>query len=142
LTKYLTAVLIAIGLAFSTIGSAEAHVKPAHACRFQSREQGVWTTDEVKWTARCLADWMNVDVSHAMYVGFRESRWHRYAVSWTGCCYGVYQHQLDLWPGRVRSHSRKLKKFAVHDRDWDSPRAQAVVTFAMVKQGGWSPWGG
>lgn len=140
--KVLTVGLVAIGLAFSTIGSAEAHVKPGRACRFQNREHGLWTTNEVRWTAKCLADWMNVDVSKALDIGFRESRWHRTAVSWTGCCYGVYQHNLRYWTDRVRSHSRKLKKFAVHDRDWDSPRAQAVVTFAMVKQGGWGPWGG
>lgn len=139
--RYLTVVaLVAAVLAVGV--RADASIKPAHACRFQKRQTGTWTTDEVKWTARCLAERMNVSVHMALYVGHRESRWHRFAWNRASDCRGVYQHKYAYWWSRVRTHARKLRKYAVEDRNWFSPRAQAVVTFAMVKQGGWGPWGG
>lgn len=140
--KYLIAVLVGSMLIIGMASPATAHQRPGNACRFQNRQPGYWTRDEVRWTVKCLANWMNVDVDHATYIAYRESRYFYKAVSWTGCCVGVYQHQSKYWSGRVQDHLRKLRKFHVHDRSWTSPRAQAVVTFAMVKQGGWGPWGG
>jgi nucleoside phosphorylase len=140
--RMLTCSIVVAGLMAGFVAPAQATVSPANACRFQKLQAGNWTTYEVKVTVRCLAKRMNVDVSHAQYIAYRESRFHRKAISWTGCCVGVYQHQQKYWAERVAQHVRKLNKFDVHDRSWTSPRAQAVVTFAMVKQGGWGPWGG
>jgi hypothetical protein len=134
--------LAVVGLMGGFAVPAQATKPPAQACRFQKLQAPVWTTYEVRVTVRCLAERMHVDVDHALYIAQRESGFQRNAVSWTGCCKGVFQHNTNYWADRVSSHTDKLDKYGVRDRKWTSPRAQAVVTFAMVKQHGWGPWGG
>lgn len=140
--KFLTCSILVAGLLAGSVASAQATVNPAHSCRFQRREAGRWTVNEVRWTVKCLAKRMHVSADKARYIAYRESRYHRWAVSWTGCCKGVFQHNMNYWWERVHSHARKLNKYAVHNRNWYSPRANIVVTFAMVKSAGWGPWGG
>lgn len=138
--KLLTCSIVTLAIVGVMGSSAQANVKPANACRFQNRQPATWTEDEVRWTVRCLATWMNVDVSQALYIANRESNFYRFAWNHSSDCRGIYQHMYKYWWGRVATHDDKLDKFAVHDREWSSPRAQAVVTFAMVKRGGWGPW--
>ena len=139
--KFLAVVLLCVGLVLP-MTQAQARTRPARACRFDNRQAGTWTTDEVRWTVRCLADWMNVSVDHALYVADRESHFHRFAWNHSSDCRGIYQHMYRYWWSRVHTHADLLRKFAVRNRNWYSPRAQAVVTFAMVKKGGWGPWEG
>lgn len=139
--KFLVGLAVA-GLMAGFAVPAQAQVPAARACRFQRLQPGTWTAYEVKVTTRCLAERMGVDVGHALYIAYRESRFQRKAVSWTGCCKGVFQHNIAYWAERVQSHMRMLNKYGVHDRKWTSPRANIVVTFAMVKSVGWGPWGG
>jgi len=132
------ALLITAGLATPAL----AITNPANACRFQRLNHQTWTHTEVRYTVRCLAKRMNVDVDHALYIANRESSFYWKAWNRSSDCRGIYQHKYAYWSSRVQSSDRKLDKYAVHNRSWFSPRAQAVVTFAMVKKGGWGPWGG
>lgn len=115
---------------------------PDRACRFQRLQAGAWTTYEVRATVRCLAHRMNVDADKAHDIAKRESRFDRWAWNRSSDCRGVFQHKYVYWWARVSAHRVKLAKYDVHNRAWYSPRAQAIVTFAMVKRGGWGPWGG
>jgi len=137
--RVLTAVAIAAAV-LVTAAPASAQVTPAHACRFQHLDQGTWTHHEVKVTVRCLAKRMNVDVRAALYIADRESNFYRFAWNHSTDCRGIYQHMYKYWAGRVSAHADKLNKYAVRNRTWSSPRAQAVVTFAMAKAHGWGPW--
>lgn len=137
--KFLAAVLVAGGLILAPT-PAVAQKDPAHACTFQQLQPERWSHYEVKVTVRCFAKWMNVDVDEALYVADRESNFFFKAWNRSSDCRGIYQHMYKYWWGRVDAADRKLDKFHVKDRGWDSPRAQAVVTFTMVKRGGWGPW--
>jgi hypothetical protein len=78
-----------------------------------------------------------------MYVANRESHFYPWALNPSGCA-GVYQHQLDYWPGRVAQWIEK---------EWYSPwrwqhgisafdmRANVIVTIRMAHVEGWGPWG-
>jgi hypothetical protein len=79
--RMLTCSIVVAGLMAGFVAPAQATVSPANACRFQKLQAGNWTTYEVKVTVRCLAKRMNVDVSHAQYIAYRESRFHRKAIS-------------------------------------------------------------
>lgn len=109
-------------------------------CTYQSLYSQSWTRTEVKKTVQCFAKKFGVSVSTAVYVADRESNFDRFAWNHSSDCRGIYQHMYPYWAGRVFTARKALHHYDVHDVRWMSPRAQAVVTFRMVKHGGWGPW--
>lgn len=96
--------------------------------------------EAVRQLVICEAELFNVSVSHALYVADRESKFYWKAFNSSGCggagCGGIYQHHMAYWSGRVNDYARDFKP------SWTNARTQCVVTFKMVRQGGWGPWGG
>ena len=95
-----------------------------------------------KRTVSCFAKKFNVSPDKARYIAHRESRFNEYAWNHASDCRGLYQHMYRYWNDRVYHWRHKLRHWHVKHPTWHNPRAQAVVTFAMVRHGGWGPWGG
>src|SRR5580765_2719870 len=93
-----------------------------------------------KMTVSCFAKRMNVGPDGARAIANRESSFNEFAWNDSSGAAGLYQHLIKYWSSRVWHYRRALNKFHVKHRSWHNPRAQAVVTFKMVKaQGGWCP---
>jgi hypothetical protein len=133
-------------------GALMASMTPAQAkepgwrkaeCRYQYVDgRAGWSTVEVRYTIRCSAEKFGVSVTTAMYVANRESGFHQYAWNHSGCggagCLGIFQHHAAYWPGRVHLIPDKFKPYG---SSAFNARTNILVTMAMVRQGGWSPWG-
>jgi len=103
--KAILAAVCAVALLF-TAAPATAIDKPAGPC------------SEIRWKksafhrrqlVRCAAGWAKISYSSFLQVGLRESGVNLFpkAVSWTGCCKGVFQHHDAYWQSRARSLLRQ-----------------------------------
>ncbi len=108
----------------------------SHFCQYPHTYHGN------KQTVSCFAKKFGVSADKARYIAKRESRFNEWAWNHSSDCRGLYQHMHSYWKERVNHWSKKLHHWRVSRPTWHNPRAQAVVTFAMVSHGGWGPWGG
>jgi hypothetical protein len=94
--------------------------------------QSTW---HVKRLIRCVAAHYGINQEKALYIAWRESRYRPSAYNGAGPAGGLYQHLLRYWPDRAADYG-----FA----DWSifNARANVFVTMRMVRQYGWTPWGG
>ncbi len=58
---------------------------------------------------------------------------------WNGLYLGVFQHDIDYWPGRVIEYNRQ-NDLKTPNADWKDPTTQALVSAWMVARDGWGPW--
>jgi hypothetical protein len=76
----------------------------------------------------------------ALYVMNRESGGYPWALNSSSGCAGLFQH--ITWTGRASSY---LHRWQFGPNAWlptaFDPRANALVAAAMVRDGGWGPWG-
>lgn len=120
--KIITAIVL-VTIAFASLEAvtpqrADAGV-PRGPCAEIRWKRGTW---QRKQLVRCAAAWRGFDASPFLQVGLRESGATLYpkAVSWTGCCRGIFQHHRDYWLGRARAYLER-SWFAVRFPDDDSP---------------------
>lgn len=118
-------------------GASAAHAfDRSHLCKYPFTVQGN------RRTVSCFAKKFGVDPAKARYIANRESHFYRYAWNHSSDCRGLFQHKYAYWASRTHTYAAKLRHWHVKHWDWYNPRAQAVVTMAMVTHGGWGPWGG
>jgi len=108
----------------------------SHFCTYPNDVAGT------KKIVSCFAKKFGVDPDKARAIAWRESNFKRFAWNHSSDCRGIFQHMYSYWPGRVQHWAKKLRHWHVWHPYWYNPRAQAVVTMAMVNHGGWGPWGG
>lgn len=109
-------------------------------CRFQSLQEGTWTSLEEQLTSECaLAKW-SVSGGYVRFyaVADCESGWNRFASN-SGRYLGLFQHSATYWGGRVRAYEPPAWDKGLSSR-WQNSRTQVVVTARMVHGGGWGPW--
>ena len=131
----LTAVIMSVPTA--TISQAmvqrDAHraAGATQICRIDWRE----STWHVKRLIRCAAVHFGINPDKALYIAHRESRYRPSAYNSAGPAGGIYQHLLRYWPSRAADYGF---------RNWSvfNARANIFVTMRMVRQYGWTPWGG
>jgi hypothetical protein len=126
---------IGLALVVGSMNAAQANDR-SHFCKYPSTYQGN------KKMVSCFAKKFGVSPDKARYIAKRESRFDEWAWNHSSNCRGLYQHQYAYWSERVARWHKKLRHWRVQHTNWYSPRAQAVVTMAMVSHGGWGPWGG
>src|SRR5262245_23013704 len=94
--------------------------------------QSTW---HVKKLIRCAAVHFGINPDKALYIAWRESRYRPSAYNSAGPAGGLYQHLLRYWPGRAADFG--FRNWSVYNA-----RANIFVTMRMVRQYGWTPWGG
>lgn len=81
------------------------------------------------------------ETSTALAIGDRESHFDHEANN--GSCGGVYQHKFVYWAGRVAAYfwSKWIAPFLRPGRIFNA-YVNVWTTARMVRDVGWSPWGG
>lgn len=117
-------------------GQAQA-VVDRQQCKFQGLQGGKWTQTEENDTARCVTRRWSVPggLAKLRAVGSCESGWNRFATN--GRYVGLFQHDKDAWPARVRSYTPPHWEL---QPGWQNSRTQIVVTVRMVRAQGWGAW--
>jgi hypothetical protein len=133
-TLILTAVLMSLPTATTTQAAIERdtyRAVPLQLCPIDWRR----STWHVKRLIKCAATHYGIAPRKALYVAWRESRFHPSAYNAAGEAAGIYQHLLKYWPDRADDFGF---------RDWSAfnGRANIIVTMRMVRRIGWAPWGG
>lgn len=95
--------------------------------------------DKVPHIIRCTAKRFGIDPDYAIRVARCESGLRPHAIGGTNdLYYGLYQHRIDLWPGRWQWVGRHPRWEVANDPL--DPHANALVTMRMVRAVGWGPW--
>jgi hypothetical protein len=88
---------------------------------------------------RCAAAWKGIDFSEFLAVAQRESGLNPYAVSYTGCCKGLFQLHEDYFAAWAQRYT-DLRWFGGIVPSYFDPRANALVAAGMwAAQGGPCP---
>jgi hypothetical protein len=64
-------------------------------------------------------------------IAWRESRYDPYAISWTGCCYGIFQEHSTYW-GWLWSHFGGV---------WSDEITNTLAAMYIYDRHGFGPWG-
>ena len=132
----LTAVIMSVPTASLSEAMVQRDARPLRAtatriCPIDWRE----STWHVKQLIRCAAVHFGINPDKALYIAHRESRYRPSAYNSAGPAGGIYQHLLRYWPRRAEEYG--FKNWSVFNA-----RANIFVTMRMVRQYGWTPWGG
>jgi hypothetical protein len=127
--------------------ATETHETPQGPCaelryRITREMSNAVTTDRAKAVIRCaFRRFAPGEVSMALTISYRESRWNPFAWNHWSNCRGLFQHLQTYWPGRVTAYL---------DRRWFpntwpnvsafDARASAIVAAKMVARSGWGAW--
>jgi hypothetical protein len=113
----------------AAIGRDTYRTVPARLCPIDWR-QSTW---HVKRLIRCAAEHFDIAPRKAIYIAWRESRFHARAYNAAGGAAGIYQHLVRYWPDRAKDYGF---------RNWSvfNARANIIVSMRMVRRYGWSPW--
>lgn len=129
LSRWTTALLLVLVMGFSCEPATAHVVKKVKSSTCQRN----WKTPEgARSQALCFAGHFDVSQSTTDQVGECESGWYWHAEN--GDHKGIFQHDEDLWPGRVSHYMPKGSTWIF------SARTQSIVTTRMVLHEGWSPW--
>jgi hypothetical protein len=131
----LTAVIMSVPTATISQAMVQRDARPAgtatRVCPIDWR-QSTW---HVKQLIRCAAGHFGISQEKALYIAWRESRYRPSAYNSGGPAGGLYQHLLKYWPRRAADYG--FQNWSVFNA-----RANIFVTMRMVRQYGWTPWGG
>lgn len=135
---------LAIIVSFLLTGTAHAglkwHGKNWTQCRV-NKGGPAFSDKDVKRTIRCAVDHFapTGGTPQALQIAQRESGLNEYAVSYTGCCKGIYQQHASYWSGRVADYNRKVKHWKRVDTNIFNARSNIMVSVRMASRLGWCP---
>lgn len=141
--RFLVAVVLVATSLVALPPTARAQSLPAHEVCFRKW----WTSPvAVRSMVDCFADRWGIARSTAEYVASHESGFRPHAVSWTGCCKGIYQ-LMDYeygpwWHAFKATHPdrwMRARSFGVFNA-----RANIIASLWFVHRNGWGthchPW--
>jgi hypothetical protein len=78
--------------------------------------------------------------AYALAIADRESSFYPYAKNPASSASGLFQHLATYWPSRSTLLNRGWFGKGAWPASVFDPRANAIVTAIMVRNGGWGPW--
>ena len=76
-------------------------------------------------------------VHYAVSIAWRESRFHADAVSYNGCCVGIYQWHHTTWAGLLTSWPEMNE---LYGRSRTNMRGNIMRAIRTAHETGWDPW--
>jgi len=121
------AIIVALIAACTT--ATPTHARPAPC--------GGRTVKATIWCAVHHYGYVPGGIRTALYIAERESGFNPQAVSYTGCCFGVYQWHHDTWATLIE---RWPEMNRLYGTNVFNARANIMRAIRTAHESGWGPW--